>query len=99
MEHFRAVEEACTECQWVGATLRRRGEVVFGNNSLGDTFVAGWSYGMPYIYDMEVQWGRFYGPSEDEHSSMVAVVGWDVYEELIAPRDPIGQGARAGTAL
>jgi putative ABC transport system permease protein len=99
MEHFGAVEEACTECQWVGATLRRRGEVVFGNNSLGDTFVAGWSYGMPYIYDMEVQWGRFYGPSEDDHSSMVAVVGWDVYEELIAPRDPIGQEIRVDGAV
>ncbi len=94
MEDFRAVEEACTACRWVGATLRRQGEVVFGNNSLKDAFVAGWSYRMPYIYDMEVEWGRFYGPGEDDRSAMVAVVGWDIYEKLIAPRDPIGQEIR-----
>lgn len=94
MEDFRAVEEACTACRWVGATLRRQGEAVFGNNSLKDAFVAGWSYRMPYIYDMEVEWGRFYGPGEDDRSAMVAVVGWDIYEKLIAPRDPIGQEIR-----
>jgi putative ABC transport system permease protein len=94
MEDFRAVEEACTACRWVGATLRRQGEVVFGNNSLKDAFVAGWSYRMPFIYDMEIEWGRFYGPGEDDRSAMVAVVGWDIYEKLIAPRDPIGQEIR-----
>jgi putative ABC transport system permease protein len=73
--------------------------VVFGNNSLGDTFVAGWSHRMPYIYDMEVQWGRFYGPGEDERSAMVAVVGWDIYEKLIAPRDPIRQEIRIDGAV
>lgn len=94
MEDFRAVEEACTACRWVGATLRRQGEAVFGNNSLKDAFVAGWSYRMPFIYDMEIEWGRFYGPGEDDRSAMVAVVGWDIYEKLIAPRDPIGQEIR-----
>ena len=94
MEDFRAVEEACTACRWVGATLRRQGEAVFGNNSLKDAFVAGWSYRMPFIYDMEIEWGRFYGPGEDDRSAMVAVVGWDIYEKLIAPRDPIGQQIR-----
>ena len=93
-EDFRAVEEACSECRWVGARLLRRGEAVFGNNSLKDTLVAGWSYRMPYIYDMDVEWGRFYGPQEDERSAMVAVVGWDIYEKLIAPRDPLGQEIR-----
>jgi putative ABC transport system permease protein len=99
MEDFRAVEEACTDCLWVGATLRQRGEAVFANNSLKDTFVAGWSYRMPYIYDMEVEWGRFYGPGEDERSAMVAVVGWDIYEKLIAPRGPIGQKIRVDGAI
>jgi len=98
-EDFRAVEEACAECRWVGATLRRQGEVIFGNNSLKDTRVVGWSYQMPYIYDMEVESGRFYGPGEDDRSAMVAVVGWDVYEQLIVPHDPIGQEIRVDGAL
>jgi len=99
MEDYREVEKTCTECRWVGATLRRRGEVIFSNNSLQDTRVVGWSYQMPYIYDMEVEWGRFYGPGEDDRSAMVAVVGWDVYEQLIVPHDPIGQEIRVDGAL
>ena len=94
VEDFQAVEEACGECKWVGATLGRQSEVIFGNNSLRDVRIAGWSYRMPFIYDMEVEWGRFYGQDEDSRSAMVAVVGWDIYEQLIAPRDPLGQVIR-----
>ncbi len=94
MDTLRAVEDACTECQWIGATLRRQGEVIFGNNSLEDSSVSGWSFHMPYIYDMEIEWGRFYGPEEDARSAMVAVVGWDIYEKLMNGRDPIGKVIR-----
>lgn len=99
LEDFHAVEQACSRCKWVGATFGRQSEVVYGNNSLRDIRIAGWSYRMPYIYDMEVKWGRFYGQDEDQHSAMVAVVGWDIYEQLIAPRDPIGKEIRVDGGL
>lgn len=93
-EDYEAVREACTECRWVGATLRRNGEVVFGNNSVRDTFIAGYTYYMPFIYDIEVEFGRHLSEAEQDRSAPVAVIGWDIYETLFNGLDPLNREVR-----
>jgi putative ABC transport system permease protein len=50
----------------------------------------------PYMETMPLQAGRHLSEIEDRESAQVAVIGWDVYERLIFPRDPIGRTIRVG---
>ena len=93
-EDYQAVRAACTECRWVGATLRRNGQVVFGNNSVRDTFIAGYTHYMPFIYDIDVEFGRHLSEAEEDRSAPVAVIGWDIYENLFGGLDPINREIR-----
>jgi len=98
-EDYEAAKDACAECRWVGATLRRNGQVVFGNNSLRDTGIAGYTYYMPFIYDIEVEFGRHLTETEDSRSAPAAVIGWDIYESLFTGRDPINREIRVDGSL
>jgi putative ABC transport system permease protein len=98
-EDYQAVKEACSECRWVGATLRRNGQVVFGNNSLRDPFIGGYTYYMPFIYDIDIEFGRHLSEAEEARSAPVAVIGWDIYENLFAGRDPINREIRIDGTL
>ena len=40
--------------------------------------------------------GRHLTPIEDQENAQAAVIGWDVYDALIAPRNAIGQTIRIG---
>ena len=91
---FQAVAAGCSDCRWVGATLVRGGEVKFGNNSVRDTRVAGYTYFMPFIYDIDVEFGRHISEAEEERSATVAVIGWDIYQNLLLGRDPIHREVR-----
>lgn len=98
-DDYRAVADACTDCRWVGATLSRTGEVVYGNNSIRDTRVRGWTHLMPSIYDIEIEFGRHFGPGEQERSAPVVVIGWDIYEQLLLGQDPLQRQVRVDGAL
>jgi putative ABC transport system permease protein len=50
----------------------------------------------PYMETMPLQAGRHLSEIEDRESAQVAVIGWDVYERLIFPRDAIGRTIRVG---
>jgi len=95
---YLAVRDACADCRWVGATLRRTGEVVYRNNSLRDSFLAGYTHLMPFIYDLEVEFGRHLSEAEEEGSAAMAVVGWDVYENLFQGLDPLHREIRVDGA-
>ena len=99
LDDYRAVAEACSDCRWVGAGLSRGGEVVFGNNSVRDTRVQGWTYTVPYIWNMDVEMGRHLSPGDDQRSLPVAVIGWDVYDTLLKGLDPLHRQVRVDGAL
>lgn len=98
-EDYRAVVAACTDCRWVGASLGRNGEVVYGNNSIRDTRVGGYSYLLPYIYDIGVEFGRHLSEAEEKRSAPAAVIGWDIYEQLFLGRDPLNREVRVDGTL
>jgi len=98
-EDYEAVRDGCSDCRWVGATLRRNGQVIFGNNSLRDPFIAGYTYYMPFIYDIDVEFGRHLSEAEESRSAPAAVIGWDIYETLFTGRDPINREIRVDGTL
>jgi len=50
----------------------------------------------PYVENIPLHAGRHIAALEDRESAQVAVIGWDVYDALVAPRQPIGSRIRIG---
>jgi putative ABC transport system permease protein len=95
MEQYRAVAEECSACKVVGAALRNfNGKVVFGNQSSSDTMVRGWTPTMAAIYDLDLVFGRMINETDDNYVSPVAIIGWDIRENLLGSVDPLGKEIR-----
>jgi putative ABC transport system permease protein len=95
MEQYRAVAEECSACKVVGASLRQfNGKVVFGNQSSSDTMVRGWTPTMAAIYDLDLVFGRMINDTDGNYASPVAIIGWDIRENLLGSVDPIGKEIR-----
>jgi putative ABC transport system permease protein len=95
MEQYRAVAEECSACKVVGAALRQfNGKVVYGNQSSSDTMVRGWTPSMAAIYDLDLVAGRMLNDTDENYASPVAIIGWDIRENLLGAVDPIGKEIR-----
>ncbi len=95
MDEYHAVVEGCTACMVVGASVYNlNGKVVYGTESSADTFIRGWTPNMARIYDLDVVTGRAINDSDLNTASPVAVIGWDIRENLLGATDPLGKVIR-----
>jgi putative ABC transport system permease protein len=99
MEDMTAVQEACKSCTLVGATAGERGgggrgTVKYGTQSSSDTGIRGWTPSQQRIYDLDVINGRGITEADMNNSGMVAVIGYDIFENLFAGQDPINKEIR-----
>ena len=58
---------------------------------LADTFVLGSGPEMPWMIGLELEDGRYFTQTEADAARPVAVIGWDVKDELFPHVDPIGR--------
>jgi putative ABC transport system permease protein len=58
MEDYRAVLSDCHSCVTVGARRELPGKVVYGRNSTTDTFIRGWTWTMPGLSNLDLEYGR-----------------------------------------
>ena len=95
MDDFRAVQEGCVHCTFVGAGITNlNGHLAYGNQSSSDSFVRGYDTNMQTVYDLEVVEGRALNQNDIEHASNVAVIGQDVLENIMGGVDPIDKEMR-----
>ncbi|OGO19405.1 MAG: hypothetical protein A2Z14_15640 [Chloroflexi bacterium RBG_16_48_8] len=78
------VEQSSSETVKAGAV------VLDGVTILGST------PGFPSVRDMEIKDGRYFNQRELDHTQKVAVLGFDLAQELFGEGDPIGQTVTAG---
>jgi putative ABC transport system permease protein len=98
LDDYRAVLAECRLCVSVGARRSTTGTVVYGNHSSTDTEIRGWTWTMPALSNLNIDLGRSFTEVEDVHSAHVAIVGYDVVDNLLGPGDPLGKEIRvAGT--
>jgi len=64
--------------------------------NLGGVEVRGEEAAYPFVENIPLSSGRHVTPLEERESAQVCVIGWAVYEELIAPRAALGQLLRVG---
>jgi putative ABC transport system permease protein len=94
IDDYRAVVSDCRYCASVGASRSKTGTVVYQTKSTTDTTIKGWTWTMPPISNLNIDEGRSFTEVEDEHSSHVAIVGYDVVDNVLGQGDPLGKELR-----
>ncbi len=95
MEDYEAVRDACSSCKVVGVSINNfNGHVRSGHESSSDTVVRGWTPSMARIYDLDLIAGRAITEADVTSGTLVAVVGHDIYENLLGAGDPLNKEIR-----
>lgn len=94
IEDYEAVRDQCTLCSQVGAALDKSTNVVANGYSSNNTDVRGYTWTMLSLSNLGVALGRGLTQADDDHATHVAVVGYDIVDNLLGPSDPIGQEIR-----
>jgi putative ABC transport system permease protein len=98
-DDYRAILDDCKSCESVGAQRNNAtGRVVYQTKSTTDTGIRGWTWTMPPISNLNIDQGRSFTESEDDHSAHVAIIGYDVVDNVLGGADPLGKEIRVDGA-
>ena len=87
----RLVEANCRSCAAVGAQASQTASVKSGNHKLGAVEVTGYTANVVTMLNLDLESGRFFNSSEEEHAAPVAIIGADVKDEIFPDLDPINR--------
>lgn len=91
MRDLRVVEAQCVSCGAVGAQADQTAPVRSGRLKLGAVTISGYTANAGSLLNVDLQAGRFFLPSEEQHAAAVAIIGTDVQDQLFPRLDPIGR--------
>ncbi len=94
MEEYKAVAEQCTACTGTGAEISKTGSVVSNHQSATGVSIRGWTPDMLAMYNYNIAQGRSFTPTEAQHDAHVAVIGYDIVDNVLGKGDPIGSEIR-----
>jgi putative ABC transport system permease protein len=94
LEQFHAVQSQCTMCTQVGALQSSVGSIKYLAQSSTDTQIRGYTAYMPEMQNLNIVEGRGYTQADEDHAAHVALIGYDIYENLLKFDDPIGKEIR-----
>jgi len=93
-DDFKAVVSECKTCMSIGGQRTTTGKVVYQTKSTTDTSIRGWTWMMPPISNLNIDLGRSFTATEAQHSSHVAIIGYDIVDNVLGPGDPLGKEIR-----
>lgn len=85
------IQRECRLCATVGGRGDRRRPVKYAANKLADVEIQGHTANMGEAMNFDIVTGRYFTPAEYDHAASVAVIGWDVQDQLFPHMDPIGR--------
>ena len=88
---LQVVRAECRSCAAVGAEARQVATVHAGVRKLSDVPITGYTANVSTLLSVDLQAGRFFTPLEEEHAAAVAIIGYDVKDQLFPTLDPIGR--------
>ncbi len=94
IEDYEAVRELCTDCSDMGAALDKSTNVFYNGHSSDNTDVRGYTWTMLGLNNIDIAMGRGFTPSDEEHGTHDAIVGYDIVDNILGPGDPIGKEIR-----
>lgn len=95
IEDYEAVRDACHHCAMVGAsTIKIDGHAKYGEQTLNDVWIRGFTPSMAQILDIDLTSGRMLNQNDEDNRSSVAIVGSDVVDNLFPGVDPVNKELR-----
>ena len=94
LEEMEAIERDCRSCAMVGGQVASRKPATYLDRRLADISVNGNTANTLEIFRVNIDAGRWFTRVEYEHAAPVAVIGYDVKDELFPRLDPIGRAIR-----
>jgi putative ABC transport system permease protein len=91
MTDMEIVRRECRLCAQVGARGDRTRPVKFGDKKLPAVEIQGHTPNMGEAMSFDIATGRYFTETEYDHAAGVAVIGWDVQDQLFPNMDPIGR--------
>jgi putative ABC transport system permease protein len=91
---YQYVKENCKLCVGIGAQQATTSKVVRGTESTTDTSIRGYTSEMPALQNLNIEQGRGFTDTDEEHASRVAIIGTDIQDHLFAGINPLGQELR-----
>jgi putative ABC transport system permease protein len=96
LNDYEAVRDRCGLCAAVGAANSTRTLTKRASQKLSNVPARGVTANMAELQNLDVEFGRFFTPSEEQRSAPVVIIGSDVRDELFGQLDPIGRTMRVG---
>lgn len=91
MVDMNVVRSECRLCEQVGGEAGRNRPVKNGDHKLSDVGIQGHTPNMAELSRFDIASGRYFSETEYDLSAPVAVIGWDVQDQLFPGQDPIGR--------
>jgi putative ABC transport system permease protein len=91
---YQYVRDNCKLCVGIGAQQATTSKVVRGTESTTDTSIRGYTSQMPELQNLNIEQGRGFTDTDEEHASRVAIIGTDIQDHLFAGINPIGEELR-----
>lgn len=88
---MRVIREECKTCGAVGGQADQQAPVKAGNKKLGDSTISGYTANASSMLNIDLEEGRFFTESEETHAVPVAVIGYDIKDQLFPTLSPIGR--------
>jgi putative ABC transport system permease protein len=91
MRDAAVIEAECRTCGAVGTQATHTDTVHSGTKKLSDVPITGYTANMISMLKLDLESGRFFSPIEEEHAAPVAIIGYDVKDQIFPTVDPIGR--------
>jgi putative ABC transport system permease protein len=85
------VEKECRSCAAVGTNVNTSSNVHVGPKKLSAVTIQGYSANMDSMLNIDLEAGRFFTATEDDHAAAVGVIGYDVKDQCFPTVNPIGR--------
>jgi putative ABC transport system permease protein len=91
LRDMEIVSRNCRSCAAVGARADTQENVRAGGRKLSGVEVQGYTANMASMLNVDLEAGRFFTPTEELHAMGVAVIGYDVKDQIFPTVNPLGR--------
>ncbi len=95
---YLVMQRNLTLAEEVAAQLVGQTAVKHRDRRLSDLQVQGTTANYGPMLRLDIVGGRYFTPTEDDTAQAVAIIGWDVKDELFPQQDPVGRQILVGGA-
>jgi putative ABC transport system permease protein len=95
---YEVLRDRLVRAEAVAADVQTGVGVRHAGRRLSDMRLHGSTSNLGALLNLDIEAGRFFTPADERTGAAVAVIGWDIRDELYPGLDPIGRNLMVGSA-